>query len=63
MPGEQVDAMIENRTHPHRPAPAPAARPGRSPVVTLLQELARRPAVSEFSLTQADGDTVVWRRA
>jgi oxaloacetate decarboxylase alpha subunit len=59
MPGEQVDAMIEAR---RSPAPAPAARPGRSPIVTLLQELARRPAISEFSLTQADGDTVAWRR-
>ena len=38
------------------------ARPGRSPLVSLLQELARRPAISELTLTQ-DGDTVVWRRA
>ncbi len=52
--------MIEARG---RAAPAPAARPGRSPLVNLLQELARRPAISEFSLTQNDGDTVVWRRA
>jgi oxaloacetate decarboxylase alpha subunit len=44
-------------------APAPAARPGRSPLVTLLQELALRPAISEFSLAQPGGDTVVWRRA
>jgi oxaloacetate decarboxylase alpha subunit len=60
MPGEQVDAMIEARG---RPAAAPAARTGRSPVVSLLQELSRRPAISEFSLTQPGGDTVVWRRA
>jgi oxaloacetate decarboxylase (Na+ extruding) subunit alpha len=60
MPAEQVDAMIAAK---EKPAPAPAARPGRSPVVTLLQELARRPAISEFSLTRSDGDTVVWRRA
>jgi len=58
MPAEQVDAMIEARGK----APAPAARPGRNPLVTLLQELARRPAISELALTQA-GDTVVWRRA
>ena len=59
MPGEQVDAMIEARA---RPAPAPAARPGRSPLVTLLEELARRPAISELAISK-DGDTVVWRRA
>jgi oxaloacetate decarboxylase alpha subunit len=60
MPGEQVDAMIEARD---KPAPAPAARPGRSPVVTLIQELARRPAISQFELTNDSGDAVVWRRA
>jgi oxaloacetate decarboxylase (Na+ extruding) subunit alpha len=60
MPGEQVDAMIEARD---KPAPAPAARPGRSPLVTLIQELARRPAISQFELTHDGGDTVVWRRA
>jgi oxaloacetate decarboxylase alpha subunit len=59
MPGEQVDAMVEARG---RPAPPPGARPGRSPLVGLLAELARRPAVSELTLT-ADGDTLVWRRA
>jgi oxaloacetate decarboxylase (Na+ extruding) subunit alpha len=60
MPQEQVDAMIEARD---KPAPAPAARPGRSPLVTLIQELARRPAISQFELTHDGGDTVVWRRA
>jgi len=60
MPQEQVDAMIANRTQPSSP---PAARPGRSPIVTLLNELARRPAISEFSLSKhGGGDTVVWRR-
>jgi oxaloacetate decarboxylase alpha subunit len=59
MPAEQVDAMIEARG---KAPPAPAARPGRSPLVTLLQELSRRPAISELTLTQA-GDTLVWRRA
>jgi oxaloacetate decarboxylase (Na+ extruding) subunit alpha len=59
MPQEQVDAMVAARGSP---APPPAARPGRSPLVSLLQELAGRPAISEFSLTQS-GDTVVWRRA
>jgi oxaloacetate decarboxylase alpha subunit len=60
MPGEQVDAMVQARD---KARPAPAARPRRSPVVTLVQELARRPTISEFSLTQPGGDTVVWRRA
>ncbi len=59
MPAEQVDAMIEARG---KPSPAPAARPGRSPLVTLLHELARRPDISELELTQ-NGDTLVWRRA
>ena len=60
MPQEQVDAMIAARGHA---PPTPAARPGRSPLVMLLNELARRPAISEFTLTQNGGDTVVWRRA
>jgi oxaloacetate decarboxylase alpha subunit len=59
MPEEQVDAMIEARG---RPAPPPAARPGRSPVVALLQELARRPDISELAFSK-DGESVVWRRA
>jgi oxaloacetate decarboxylase alpha subunit len=60
MPQEQVDAMIEARD---KPAPAPAARPGRSPLVSLIQELSRRPAISQFELTHDGGDAVVWRRA
>jgi oxaloacetate decarboxylase (Na+ extruding) subunit alpha len=61
MPQEQVDAMIAARGQAQ---PMAAARPGRSPLVTLLQELARRPAISEFTLANDDsGDTVVWRRA
>jgi oxaloacetate decarboxylase alpha subunit len=62
MPAEQVDAMIAARDQPGS-APAPAARPGRSPLVTLLHELARRPAITDFDLTNRQGDTVVWRRA
>jgi oxaloacetate decarboxylase alpha subunit len=58
MPAEQVDAMVANRGHA---APAPAARPGRSPVVSLLQELSKRRDISQFELAQ-DGDTVGWRR-
>ena len=59
MPEEQVDAMVAAR---RRPAPAPAARPGRAPLVTLLRELAARPSITSLDLVK-DGDTVVWRRA
>ncbi len=61
MPVEQVDAMVDNRDRPSS-SPAPAARPGRAPLVTLLQELERRSAIMDFSLVK-DGETVVWRRA
>ncbi len=60
MPQEQVDAMIAARG---QSPPAPAARPGRSPLVTLLHELKRRPAITQFELTHSGGETVVWRRA
>ena len=58
MPQEQVDAMLAARGS----APAPAARPGRDPLVTLLRELARRESVSYLRLEKGD-DVVVWRRA
>jgi oxaloacetate decarboxylase alpha subunit len=58
MPAEQVNAMVQARGA----APAPAARPGRAPLVTLLHELARRPGISDFSLRK-HGETVVWHRA
>jgi oxaloacetate decarboxylase alpha subunit len=58
MPAEQVDAMVQARG---RTAPPPAARPGRSPLVTLLRELSARPAISHFTLFK-DGETVVWNR-
>jgi oxaloacetate decarboxylase alpha subunit len=58
MPGEQVDAMVQARGHA---APPAAARPGRAPLVGLLQELAARPAISKFSLVK-DGEIVLWRR-
>jgi oxaloacetate decarboxylase (Na+ extruding) subunit alpha len=60
MPEEQVDAMAQNQARSPR-LPAPAARPGRAALVTLLQELARRPSISEFSLVKG-GESVVWRR-
>jgi oxaloacetate decarboxylase (Na+ extruding) subunit alpha len=58
MPADQVDAMIQSRG---KPAPPPAARPGRSAVVTLLRELTSRPSITHFSLVK-DGETVVWNR-
>jgi oxaloacetate decarboxylase alpha subunit len=60
MPSEQVDAMVAARGE--GPSSAPAARPARPPLVTLLAELGERPAISELTL-RAGGDTVVWRRA
>jgi oxaloacetate decarboxylase alpha subunit len=70
MPQEQVDAMTasyrpvaRSRAAARGQAPrASAARPARSPLVTLLHELARRPAITELELTHSGGDTVVWRR-
>jgi oxaloacetate decarboxylase alpha subunit len=59
MPGEQVDAMLEAGG---KPAPPPGTRRTRSPLVGLLRELADRPTISQFELTQ-NGDTVLWRRA
>jgi oxaloacetate decarboxylase alpha subunit len=57
MPEDQVDAMLAGRDQ----APPPAARPGRAPLVTLLKELQRRPAITSFELAK-DGEHVVWRR-
>jgi oxaloacetate decarboxylase alpha subunit len=59
MPAEQVDAMVAARA---RPPSVPLVRPGRSPVVTLLRELERRPALTQFRMVAGD-ETVVWRRA
>jgi oxaloacetate decarboxylase alpha subunit len=59
MPEEQVEAMLAARGGP---VPPPAARPGRSPLVSLLTELARRPEISYLSISK-DGEQVVWRRA
>jgi len=55
MPGEQVDAI---GTAP----PARAAPSGRSPVVTLLQEVAKRRSITQLRVQKGD-DLVVWRRA
>ena len=61
MPAEQVDAMVARRDG-GRDGGLPAARPGRAPLVTLLAELARRPALSHVELRAAGGERVVWRR-
>jgi oxaloacetate decarboxylase alpha subunit len=62
MPGEQVDAMVANRDRATQAgSPLPAARPGRAPLVTLLAELERRPALTSVEIVK-DGERVVWRR-
>jgi oxaloacetate decarboxylase alpha subunit len=73
--GRQGQAAIAARaagagTGAGRPpaAPAEAAKDAaaldgaRTPVVTLLEELARRPAIREFAMVKGS-DKVVWRRA
>ncbi len=60
MPGEQVDAMLASP--PAAAAYRPPARPGRHPVVTLLQEVARRESITHLRVQKGD-DLVVWRRA
>jgi oxaloacetate decarboxylase alpha subunit len=60
MPDQQVDAMIAARDG--GAAPLPAARPGRSPLVTLLRELQRRGSITGAEI-EAGTDRVVWRRA
>jgi oxaloacetate decarboxylase alpha subunit len=59
MPAEQVDAMLAAVVASDRPRSP--GRPGRSPVVTLLAELDRRPAITHLSLRTAE-DTLEWRR-
>ena len=56
MPAEQVDAI-----EPTPAAGAPRFRPGRAPLVTLLEELKRRPRISYLRL-EKEGEEVVWRR-
>ena len=51
MPAEQVDAMVAARdAAAGAGAPLPAARPGRSPLVTLLAELERRPSLRSVEI-------------
>jgi oxaloacetate decarboxylase alpha subunit len=67
MPAEQVDAMIATRDGGGGRAggagayPLPAARPGRSPLVTLLRELERRPSLTSVEISSGD-EHVTWRR-
>ena len=58
MPEEQVDAMLASKPA-ERPRPA---RPGRAPVVTLLQEVAKRSAITHLRVRKGD-ELVEWRRA
>ncbi len=60
MPGEQVDAMLAST--PTLDRPRSVGRPGRDPVVTLLQEVARRRSITHLRVKKGD-DLVVWRRA
>jgi oxaloacetate decarboxylase (Na+ extruding) subunit alpha len=67
MPAEQVDAMIAARDGTDRGGngsryPLPAARPGRSPLVTLLRELQQRESITSAEIVSGS-DRVVWRRA
>ena len=62
MPDHQVDAMVAARDdHGGHGAPLPAARPGRSPLVTLLSELQRRESITSAEIVSGE-DRVVWRR-
>jgi oxaloacetate decarboxylase (Na+ extruding) subunit alpha len=58
MPAEQVDAMVETSRH-ERPAPP---RPGRDPLVRLLDEVARRPSIGYLRFEKPDA-LVEYRRA
>jgi oxaloacetate decarboxylase alpha subunit len=56
MPEEQVDAALSAK-----PAVRRNGRPGRDPLVALLQEVARRTDVTHLRVQKGD-DLVVWRR-
>lgn len=61
MPAEQVDAMVAARDGADGGGPLPAARPGRSPLVTLLTELERRPSLTSVDI-RTGTDRITWRR-
>ena len=58
MPAEQVDAMVEAEKG-ERPAPP---RPGRDPLVRLLDEVSRRRSITYLRLVKGD-DVVEYRRS
>jgi oxaloacetate decarboxylase alpha subunit len=60
MPEEQVNAMLASPRAEAAAAPAP--RPGRHPLVTLLQEVARRRSITRLRVQKGD-EIVDWRRA
>ncbi len=60
MPEEQVDAMLASR--PREQRARPASRSGRAPVVTLLQEVAKRREITQLRVQKGD-ELVEWRRA
>jgi oxaloacetate decarboxylase (Na+ extruding) subunit alpha len=60
MPAEQVDAMLASPPATERPAEF--VRPGRSPMVRLLQEVSKRESIGYMRFEKGD-DVVVWRRA
>jgi oxaloacetate decarboxylase (Na+ extruding) subunit alpha len=64
MPAQQVDAMIaaRDRSNGAGTRPLAAARPGRSPIVTLLRELQQRESITSAEIASGS-DRVVWRRA
>jgi len=57
MPAEQVDAALSAK-----PLQGVSGRRGRDPIVTLLQEVARRKDIRQLRVQKGD-DLVVWRRA
>ena len=59
MPQEQVDAMGASRP---AASGSSGAQRGRHPVVTLLREVAKRPAVTQLRVRKGD-EVVEWRRA
>ncbi len=62
MPAEQVDAAMLAAASGDGRAPHTATAPDRHPVVTLLEEVAKRSSVRHLRVQKGD-DLVVWRRA
>ena len=62
MPAEQVDAAMLAAASGGGRSPHTATAPDRHPVVTLLEEVAKRSSVRHLRVQKGD-DLVVWRRA